>query len=112
MPRTCTTATSWRRTSTISWPRPRPPTKGTLQAMFLTTLAIRRPLIVLIGLGALIAFGLLALTRLGVELFPTIDYPAVTIATPYPGAGPDAVDTLVTQKLEAAVSTANEIDYI
>jgi hydrophobic/amphiphilic exporter-1 (mainly G- bacteria), HAE1 family len=80
--------------------------------MLLTTLAIRRPLIVLIGLGALIAFGLLAVTRLGVELFPTIDYPAVNIATPYPGAGPDAVDTLVTQKIEEAVSTANEIDYI
>src|SRR5215510_9852261 len=80
--------------------------------MFLTTLAIRRPLIVLIGVGTLIAFGLLAWTRLNVELFPRIDAPVVTVVTPYPGAGPDAVDTLVTQKIEDAVSSANDIDYI
>src|SRR5262249_24460828 len=80
--------------------------------MFLTTLVIRRPLIVLFGVGTLIAFGLLAWTRLNVELFPRIDVPVVTVVTPYPGAGPDAVDTLVTQKIEDAVSSANEIDYI
>jgi HAE1 family hydrophobic/amphiphilic exporter-1 len=80
--------------------------------MFLTTLAIRRPLIVLIAIGALLAFGLLAWTRLGVALFPNIDTLVVTVATPYPGAGPDAVDTLITQKIEDAVSTANDIDYI
>jgi hydrophobic/amphiphilic exporter-1 (mainly G- bacteria), HAE1 family len=80
--------------------------------MFLTTLAIRRPLIVLIGVGTLIAFGLLAWTRLNVELFPRIDVPVVTVVTPYPGAGPDAVDTLVTQKIEDAVSSTNDIDYI
>jgi len=80
--------------------------------MFLTTLSIRRPLIVLIGIGALLAFGVLALTRLGVELFPSIDVPVVVVTTPYPGAGPDAVDTLVTQKIEDAVSSVSEIDSI
>jgi len=80
--------------------------------MFLTTLSIRRPLIVLIGIGALLAFGLLAWTRLGVELFPSIDIPVVVVTTPYPGAGPDAVDTLVTQKIEDAVSSVSAIDFI
>jgi HAE1 family hydrophobic/amphiphilic exporter-1 len=80
--------------------------------MFLTSLAVRRPLIVLIAIGAVLAFGLLAWTRLGVELFPTINVPVVTVATAYPGAGPDAVDTLVTQKIESAVNGLNDIDYI
>src|SRR5689334_20446318 len=80
--------------------------------MFLTTLAVRRPLIVLILAGGVLAFGLLAWTRLGVTLFPTLNVPVVTIATAYPGAGPDAVDTLVTQKIEDAVNGLNEIDYI
>ena len=80
--------------------------------MFLTTLAVRRPLIILIAAGALLAFGLLAWTRLGVALFPSIDTPVVTVVTPYPGAGPDAVDTLVTQKIEDAVNGVNDIDYI
>jgi HAE1 family hydrophobic/amphiphilic exporter-1 len=80
--------------------------------MFLTSLAVRRPLIVLLAIGAVLAFGLLAWTRLGVALFPTINVPIVTVVTAYPGAGPDAVDTLVTQKVESAVNGMNDIDYI
>ena len=80
--------------------------------MYLTNLAIKRPLIVLIAVGVLLAFGLLSLTRLGVELLPVMDVPIVTITTPYPGAGPDAVDTLVTQKIEDAVAGLSEIDNI
>ena len=80
--------------------------------MFLTTLAVRRPLIILIAAGGLLAFGLLAWTRLGVALFPSYDTPVVTVVTPYPSAGPDAVDTLVTQKIEDAVNGVNDIDYI
>src|SRR6266568_5777800 len=80
--------------------------------MFLTTMAVRRPLIILIGIGALLAFGLLAWTRLGVALFPTINTQVVQFITPYPGAGPDAVDTLVTQKIEDATNGVNEVDYI
>src|SRR5207248_1821591 len=72
----------------------------------------KRPLIVLIGIGALIAFGLVAWTRLGVELLPTIDVQYVTVTTPYPGAGPDAVDTLVTTRVEDAVASLNDIDSI
>src|SRR5215217_7845992 len=82
------------------------------QAMSLTNLAIKRPLIVLIGLGALVVFGVLAVSRLRVELLPSMDIPIVTIVTPYPGAGPDAVDTLVTRKIEDAVVGMNEVDNI
>src|SRR5215210_3992965 len=99
--------------------RPSPPTppskrraEGVQPLMWLTSLAIKRPLILLIGMGMLLGFGLLAWSRLGVELLPAIDAPIVTVSTPYPGAGPDAVDTLVTQKVEDAVSSVNEIDTI
>jgi HAE1 family hydrophobic/amphiphilic exporter-1 len=68
--------------------------------MWLTNVAIRRPLIVLIAIGALIAFGLVSYTRLGVELLPALDAPIVTVTTPYAAAGPEAVDILVTRKIE------------
>ena len=58
--------------------------------MQLTNLAIKRALIVLIGVAALLAFGLLSVTKLGVQLLPTMDVPVVNITTVYPGAGPDA----------------------
>ncbi len=80
--------------------------------MWLTTLSIRRPLIVLIALGALLAFGLMSWTRLGVELLPALEFPIVTVTTPYPGAGPEAVDTLVTRKIEDSLAGLNDVDYI
>jgi len=77
--------------------------------MLLTNLAIKRPLIVLIALGALLAFGVLAITRMGVQLLPTMDVPIVTVTTIYPGAGPNAVDSLVTRKIEDAVAGLSEV---
>src|SRR5438105_7114297 len=80
--------------------------------MWLTTLAIKRPLIVLIALGAVLAFGLFAWGRLGVELLPAMDAPIVSVTVAYPGAGPEAVDTQITQKIEDAVASLAEIDTI
>ena len=80
--------------------------------MLFTTVAIKRPLIVLIALGALLAFGVLAITRMGVQLLPTMDVPIVTVTTVYPGAGPNAVDALVTRKIEDAVAGLSEVDHV
>ena len=51
-------------------------------------------------------------SKLGVDLFPTLDYPYVQVTTVYPGAGPEAVDTLVTKKIEEAIADLNEIKTI
>ena len=80
--------------------------------MWLTRTAIQRPLIVLIVFGTILAFGLVSWTRLGVELLPAIEFPLVVVTTAYPGAGPEAVDTLVTRKVEDAVASLNEIKNI
>ena len=80
--------------------------------MWLTSIAIRRPLFILMATGALLLLGLVAWAKLGVDLFPALDLPVVTVTTPYPGAGPDAVDTLVTRPIEDAVAGLNDVDYI
>jgi HAE1 family hydrophobic/amphiphilic exporter-1 len=80
--------------------------------MQLTTLAIKRPLFMLMTIGALLIVGLVSWTRLGVDLLPALDYPIVVVTTSYPGASPEAVDTLVTKKVEDAVASINDIDYI
>ncbi len=53
---------------------------------------------------AAVVIGLFALTQLGIDIFPEIDFPYVTIITVYPGAGPEEVETLITKPLEDAVS--------
>src|ERR671937_2521008 len=80
--------------------------------MWLTNVAIRRPLFMLMVIGALLVVGLVSWTKLGVDLLPALDFPIVVVTTPYPGASPDAVDTLVTKPVEDAVASINDIDYI
>src|SRR5207237_4339499 len=80
--------------------------------MSLTNIAIRRPLLMLMAIGAVLVVGLVSWTKLGVDLLPALDFPIVVVSTPYPGASPEAVDTLVTKKVEDAVASVNDIDYI
>jgi HAE1 family hydrophobic/amphiphilic exporter-1 len=80
--------------------------------MSLTNIAIRRPLFMLMVIGALLVVGLVSWTKLGVDLLPALDFPIVVVTTPYAGASPEAVDTLVTKRVEDAVASINDIDYI
>ncbi len=58
---------------------------------------------------AIFAFGLISLINLGVDLFPSINFPFVVVTTAYPGASPSVVDQQVTQVIENAVSTLSGI---
>ena len=80
--------------------------------MTLTRFAIQRPVATLMAIGAVLVIGLVGWTKLGVELLPAVDMPVVVVTTVYPGAGPEAIDTLVTKPIEDAVASLNDIDYI
>ncbi len=56
--------------------------------MWLTNLAIKRPLMMLMVIGALLVVGLVSWTRLGVDLLPALDFPVVVVTTAYPGLAP------------------------
>lgn len=72
--------------------------------MNLADLSIRRPIfmssVVILSLIA----GLMSMSRLGVDLFPDITLPVVTVTTAYPGAGPAEIETLVSKPLEDEIS--------
>jgi hydrophobe/amphiphile efflux-1 (HAE1) family protein len=59
-----------------------------------------------------VVVGVVGYFRLGVDKFPKVDFPLVTIVTPYAGASPGAVETDVTQKVEEAVNTVNGLDTL
>ncbi|ADV67218.1 efflux RND transporter permease subunit [Deinococcus maricopensis] len=61
---------------------------------------------------AVVLFGLLATTRLGVELLPSFEVPVVAVSTPYTGATPDQVDRDVSRQIEDAVSTLSGVSDI
>lgn len=80
--------------------------------MGLTRVAISRPLFILMVILGLVLMGIIAYGRLGVELFPSVNTPVVTIVTAYPGAAPDDVERLVTKPIEDAVSGINQVDVV
>ncbi len=56
--------------------------------------------------------GLFAYGRLGVDRFPKIDLPFVTVTTRLVGAAPEEIETEVTDKIEEAVNTISGIDQL
>jgi len=80
--------------------------------MFLSKLSINRPVLVTMLISVFVVFGILAYLGLSLNLMPEADIPFVTIQTIYGGAGPSEVETLITKKIEDAVSTVSRIDYM
>ncbi len=80
--------------------------------MGLVELAVRRPVLVLMVIGALVVLGLRAYNDLVLELYPRIDFPFVVVTTVYPGANPEEVETQVTKKIEDAVATISGVRHV
>jgi HAE1 family hydrophobic/amphiphilic exporter-1 len=73
--------------------------------MFISTIAIKRPLFTSMVILAMLIFGLVSLMGLGVDLFPKVDFPMVSIITQLPGADPETIESRVTDPIEEGVNT-------
>jgi hydrophobic/amphiphilic exporter-1 (mainly G- bacteria), HAE1 family len=80
--------------------------------MFLTELSIKKPVLMTIVMILLVIFGLVSYNKLSLDLYPEVDVPVVVVSTVYKGAGPEEVETLITDKIEETVSSINGIDKI
>jgi len=72
---------------------------------FFARLAVQRPVLTSMIVAALVILGGFSYVTLGVDLMPNIEFPYVTVSTVYPGAGPEEVETQVTERVEDAIST-------
>ena len=73
--------------------------------MLISNVAIRRPVFTTMVLGAMVVFGIFALLGLGVDLFPKVDFPVITIVTKLPGGDPETMEMRVSDPIEEAVNT-------
>ena len=80
--------------------------------MFVSDFAIRRPIVTVVTMIALVVFGLAALMRLDTDEFPAIDAPIVFVAIAYPGAAPDVVEREVLSRIEDKISGISGVDKI
>ncbi len=77
--------------------------------MNLADLAIKRPIFVTCLVLVSLVAGLMSITKLGVDLFPDVTFPIITVSIPYPGAGPAEVESLISKPIEDELSTLSGI---
>ena len=73
--------------------------------MNMADLSIKRPIFISCLVIVMLVLGYVSMTKLGVELFPDVNPPVVSVITIYPGTGPKEIETLVTKPIEDGVST-------
>jgi HAE1 family hydrophobic/amphiphilic exporter-1 len=71
--------------------------------MFLSEFSIKRPIAMIVIIIALMALGLLALSKLRVNQIPDVEQPILVVNIPYPGASPDTVEREVINRIEKSL---------
>src|SRR5256885_15047610 len=80
--------------------------------MTLPEFSIRRHIFTLMVSLVLILFGVIAFARLGLERFPKVDFPVVSVVTTMKGTDPEIVDENITNVIEEAVSQVPAVKSI
>ncbi len=80
--------------------------------MTLSDLSVRRPVLATVFSLIIIAFGLIAFTRLPLRELPDVDRPIVSVNANYPGASAQVVENQITRIIEDQLSGIDGIDLI
>jgi len=80
--------------------------------MSIWDLCIRRPIFTVMLVSAPLVLGLVSYKRLGVDLFPNVDLPVVTVTTTLRGSSAEEMETTVTKPIEEIVNTVSGIDEL
>ena len=80
--------------------------------MQLPELSIRRPVLATVMSLLIVLVGLICYDRLAVRQIPNVDEPIVTVATIYPGANAQVIESQITKPIEDALSGIEGIDFI
>ncbi len=80
--------------------------------MNLPVFGVRKPITNLMIFSAIIIIALYSLSRLGIDMMPEIEPPAISVVSTYPGASPEDVEIKVTEPLENQLATTPGIDKI
>jgi HAE1 family hydrophobic/amphiphilic exporter-1 len=78
--------------------------------VFISDFAIRRPIVTITAMVALVVFGIFALLNLQTDEFPDIAQPLVVVTIPYPGASPAEVTREIVDPVEDAVFSISGLD--
>jgi HAE1 family hydrophobic/amphiphilic exporter-1 len=78
----------------------------------LADICIRRPVFAAMIILALVVVGASSYGRLGVDRFPSVDLPTVSVRTNLPGSSTEETEAEISQKIEEAVNTVEGIQEL
>src|SRR5215212_79010 len=79
---------------------------------WLAEICVKRPVFATMLVMSLVVVGAFSFMSLGVDLFPKIDFPTITVTVVNPGASPQEIETEISDKVEEAVNTISGIDEL
>jgi HAE1 family hydrophobic/amphiphilic exporter-1 len=79
---------------------------------WLAEICVKRPVFATMLILSMVVVGAFSFFSLGLDLFPKIDFPTITVTTVNPGSSPVEIETEITQKIEEAVNTISGIDEL
>jgi HAE1 family hydrophobic/amphiphilic exporter-1 len=78
--------------------------------VFISDFAIKKPIVTITSMLALVVFGVVALVALQTDEFPDVDQPIVAVTIVYPGASPDVVEREIVEPIEDAIFSISGVD--
>lgn len=76
----------------------------------ISSVFIKRPVTTVMLSLAMIVLGLVGYQSMGVDMFPDVDFPYVTVQTTLQGASPEELETSITKQVEEAVNVISGIE--
>ena len=80
--------------------------------MFLTRFALRNPIAVTLVYATIGLIGIAAFARMGRSILPPVQFPAVSIAAPYPGAAPNDIERLIVAPIEDQLDGLADVERV
>ena len=71
--------------------------------MNLPRLSIKRPVFATMLIAVLMVFGLMSYPKVGVDLYPEVEFPVITVTVVYPGVDPSTMEDQVAKPLELSL---------
>src|SRR5947209_13137168 len=80
--------------------------------MTISDVCIKRPVFTWVLVAIPVVLGLVSYGRLGVDLFPNVDFPVCSVTTVLAGASVEEMETSVTKPIEDIINTVSGIDEL
>ena len=80
--------------------------------MNLPEISIKRHVFAYMLSAVMVLFGIISYKDIGVDRYPTVEFPMISVTTILPGATPEIIDASVTNLIESVVNSSPGIDHI